>query len=241
MTTEIFIQRSNEKHNNKFDYSKSIFVSQHTSLIIICPVHGEFLQKPINHLYKSGCKECSRGNNTKSITDFIESSQKIHGTRFGYCCANYVNNNTKVAIVCKKHGLFYIIPRAHTSGVGCAKCSTPKGELKIADWFIDNNISYYTQYSFDLCRNPETNRMLYFDFYLPQYNTLIEFDGEQHYRPKSWGKDQSEKAKHKKLEYTQKLDGVKNAFSASSGIHLLRIPYHQMSKIPEILSSYFNK
>ena len=62
---------------------------------------------------------------------------------------------------------------------GCFKSS--KGELKISKALKKLKINYENQKSFNNCRNPETNRKLFFDFYLPDYNCCIEYDGEQHF------------------------------------------------------------
>ena len=58
LTTEEFIQRANEIHNNKYDYSKVEYVNANTKVCIICPIHGEFWQVPSSHLNGRGCKEC---------------------------------------------------------------------------------------------------------------------------------------------------------------------------------------
>lgn len=59
LTLEIFIHRAKKIHNNKYDYSKSIYSNFLTPTIIICPVHGEFSQLPSNHLNKKcGCPKC---------------------------------------------------------------------------------------------------------------------------------------------------------------------------------------
>lgn len=60
LTTSDFIERSNVIHSNKYNYSKSIYVKKATPITIICPDHGEFNQRPCDHLAGSGCPECSR-------------------------------------------------------------------------------------------------------------------------------------------------------------------------------------
>jgi hypothetical protein len=56
---ESFIKRANEVHNNKYDYSKSIYTKASEKLIIICNIHGEFNQTPANHVKNHGCKKCA--------------------------------------------------------------------------------------------------------------------------------------------------------------------------------------
>ena len=57
-TTEQFIQEAKLIHGNKYDYSKSIYVNCNTEICITCPIHGDFFQKPYNHLKGGGCIKC---------------------------------------------------------------------------------------------------------------------------------------------------------------------------------------
>ena len=67
LTIDEFILRSKSIHNNKFDYSQSIYVNNNTKIKIICPMHGEFYQRPGNHLFGLGCHNCG---GTKKLTKF---------------------------------------------------------------------------------------------------------------------------------------------------------------------------
>ncbi len=58
VTLEKFIDRSNIIHNNKYDYSNSVYINNKIPIVIICKEHGEFKQLPSNHLNGSGCKDC---------------------------------------------------------------------------------------------------------------------------------------------------------------------------------------
>ena len=82
-TLEEFISESSIKHNGKFDYSKSIYINYTTNLIIICPIHGEFIQTPCDHLNtKYGCPGCVKqhmGDLTRHSTDeFIKTASLLH-------------------------------------------------------------------------------------------------------------------------------------------------------------------
>lgn len=57
---EEFVILSNERHNNKFDYSKSEFINGDVKIEIICPEHGSFFQAPRNHLEGYGCSQCAK-------------------------------------------------------------------------------------------------------------------------------------------------------------------------------------
>ena len=63
LTKEEFIKRSIELHKNKYDYSKTEYININTPTTIICKEHGEFKQKPINHLTSYGCPLCGLKRN----------------------------------------------------------------------------------------------------------------------------------------------------------------------------------
>jgi hypothetical protein len=64
-TTENFIEKSNLIHNNKYDYSKTIIINSTLKAKIICPIHGEFEQRPSDHVKGSSCSMCGGKNNEK--------------------------------------------------------------------------------------------------------------------------------------------------------------------------------
>ena len=126
-TTEIFLEKANKIHNFKYDYSNVNYKNSTVPVSIICEVHGEFQQKPNEHLTGRGCRKCSyiqRGNNRKSTTkDFIEKSQKIHNNFFDYSLVKYNGDKELVSIICPKHGVFKQRPNNHLNGQGCKKCA----------------------------------------------------------------------------------------------------------------------
>ena len=125
LTKEDFIEKAREVHGDKYDYSKVNYVSSKTLVSIICPIHGEFEQTPNNHLRGSGCPHCS---GTKKLTkeDFIKKAREIHGDKYDYSKVNYVNNRTKVTIICPIHGEFPQRPSSHLNGKGCPHCGDRK-------------------------------------------------------------------------------------------------------------------
>lgn len=141
-----FIQKAKKVHNNKYDYSKVNYVNNQTKVCIVCPEHGEFWQRPNNHLNGQGCPICSKLNkknkNKSNTTDFIEKSKKIHGDKYKYSKVNYINSKTKVCIICPEHGEFWQTPNSHLQGQGCPKCV---GLGKTIDEWIEeaNNIHNY--------------------------------------------------------------------------------------------------
>ena len=122
-TTEHFIEKAKLKHGNKYDYSKVDYQGTEEPVIIICPEHGEFWQKPHNHINGCGCPICA---GTKKLTteEFIRKARKIHGDKYDYSKVEYVNSITPIIIVCPEHGEFLQTPSDHLSGKGCKKCAT---------------------------------------------------------------------------------------------------------------------
>ena len=101
---------------------------------------------------------------------------------------------------------------------GCINYSI--GEKNIEILLQENNISYIKEYKFQ-----DLGQYRY-DFYLPDLNRLIEFDGKQHYQEcgGSWDKDDS-------LQQRQDRDKIKNKYAISNNIDLVRIPYWKRDSI----------
>ncbi len=120
VTTEEFIEKARKIHGEKYDYSKVEYKKATEKICIICPEHGEFLMTPNAHLNGQGCKYCTGLHFNKDI--FIEKSVEIYGEKYDYSKINYINNHTKVCIVCPEHGEFWQTPIQHLRGHGCPKC-----------------------------------------------------------------------------------------------------------------------
>lgn len=127
MNNETFIKKAREVHGDKYDYSKVDYKGNKKEVIIICPVHGEFKQKPNAHLNGHGCPKCSHNQKSDS-NEFVKKAKKIHGDKYIYDKVEYVNNKVKVCITCPIHGDFWQKPNSHLGGCGCPKCG---GKQKI--------------------------------------------------------------------------------------------------------------
>ena len=124
--TKEFIEKAIKIHGDKYDYSKVEYKKASEKVIIICKIHGEFLQTTGNHLYGYNCKKCSKeetSNKQKYTTeDFINKSKIIHGDKYDYSKVNYIDSKTKIIIMCKIHGEFQQGPNKHLQKQGCPKC-----------------------------------------------------------------------------------------------------------------------
>lgn len=189
MTMEEFVERANKIHKNKYDYSKITYVNTHTKVCIICPDHGEFWETPYRHLLSHGCTMCS-GYRSLSIDEFIQKAKGVHGSRYDYSKVEYVNNSTKVCIICPEHGEFWQTPGSHLQGHGCPVCKKSKLELEVMNEFPN----FITQQKFDWLKNQSAMSL---DFYIPDKNIAIECQGEQHFliSATSWYGEDFEKQK----------------------------------------------
>ena len=232
-TTEEFISESNMIHDNYYDYSKSKYVDAYSKVVIICPVHGEFEQAPSNHATGNGCNPCSSIRVGESFTDdtetFIGKAKIKHGNVYDYSLVEYVNNSTRVRIICPEHGEFEQLPSNHKCGAGCPTCNNSIGESEIRKILLDTQISFIPEHRFNDCRNMHP---LPFDFYLPELNVCIEYDGIQHYEPiKHFGGEEA-------LTEIKKRDKIKTNYCNDNDITLLRIRYDEdvSSKLQPILA-----
>lgn len=182
LTLKEFISKANRIHNNKYKYKNFNYTNNYTKSFITCPVnnHGDFLMSPNNHLRNHGCSKCKEEKSSKILKsnsfDFIKKAIAIHGDTYDYSKVNYNGIYEKVTIICKKHGEFLQSPNNHLKCNGCPRCKSSKGELALEEIFKKYNITYEPQY-----RIPIVVDILKYDFYLPDYNLLIEFHGKQHY------------------------------------------------------------
>lgn len=125
-TKDYFVEKSIEYHSNKYDYSKFNFINMSVESIIICPIHGEFLQTPKDHLRTKGCRKCS-GKTKLTNEEFIEKANKVHNNKYDYSKSVYINKKTKVSIICPIHGEFLQTPDDHCNKpAGCPKCKIDK-------------------------------------------------------------------------------------------------------------------
>lgn len=106
-------------------------------------------------------------------------------------------------------------------------CIVSKGETKIKKLLDKLNIFYEIQKTFEECLNPTTKAKLKFDFYLPNYNCCIEYDGKQHFNELgTWAEKEG-------LDTIKQRDAIKNEFCQKKEIQLIRIPYTDYELLDE--------
>ena len=208
LTTKQFIARAIRIHGKRYDYSKVYYENNKTKVVIICHAHGEFWQTPSHHINrKQGCQACS--STLKTREQFVNDAERIHGKTYNYSKINYINNKTKVIIICEKHGEFLQRPNDHINNKhGCPRCVNV-GYSKISIQFLidlakewkadiqhaENKGEYKIEDQHFKC----TYRV---DGYFEQENKkyVIEFHGDYfHGNPKIYKPDGI--SRHKKLTF----------------------------------------
>ncbi len=222
MSKSEFIKKANITHNKRYTYENFEYKNNKTNGLVTCKTHGDFLIKPGNHLSGHGCRKCSISKNSKDQTmskfEFIIKAKLKHGNKYSYDNVVYKNNHTHIIVTCKKHGDFPITPGNHLRDRGCPICRLSKGELEIIRLLTENEITFVRQKRFEECKD---KRALLFDFYLPYFYILIEFDGEQHFRAVDcFGGEEGYKD-------IQRRDKIKDDFCKKKRIPLVRIPYNK--------------
>ena len=142
-----FITEAQQIHKNedgtpKYDYSNVNYINALTKVTIICPIHGAFEQKPSSHLSGCGCPQCNHRSYVYTKEEFIEKAKEIHGNKYDYSKVEYVNNETKVCIICPIHGEFWQTPNNHFNSCGCYLCgkiNTSITKTKTKEQFINDS------------------------------------------------------------------------------------------------------
>jgi len=175
-TTQEFINKANQVHNNKFDYSLVEYNNSNEKIKVICPIHGVFTVKPSSHIQGSDCFKCKVKNQFLTNEDFTNRSQLVHKDKYDYSITDYLGIRNKIKIICNKHGEFETWPQIHMNGSNCPQCAIESNqyssqyELEIINFIKEKlpNINIIQCYRLD---NKEI------DIYLPDYNLGIEFNG----------------------------------------------------------------
>lgn len=244
--TKIFINECNNIHNNFYDYSKTIYTKCSDDIIVTCPIHGDFKTKPNYHMrLKTGCPECgkikaNKGNmakRQKTLDSIFDRANNIHNNFYDYSKFNYKNINIPSTIICPKHGEFEKSMQKHVyRSQGCPLCAketnTYKGEEKIKEILNKNNIKFI--HGFTVPDNSYLKNKPY-DFYLEEYNLLIEYQGSQHEYKKFNMTDED-------LRKRKEIDTNKKNLAHELGYNFLAISHRvSFEKIEDVINEKFKE
>lgn len=134
-----------------------------------CTFCGKESEKTIyDYLKNKKCKYCA-----KNVLKTIEEYQAEVGEEYTVLQYNGMSHKNKF-----KHNLCGFCYQASSTSFLCPRCKGTKGERKVRAWLLKNNIIFQEQKVFII-----NNHKLRVDFYLPEYNYVIEYNGQQHYKP----------------------------------------------------------
>ena len=211
----VLLSKNEEYKNNK------------TMLETICP-NGHKYKTNFNR-FKNGQRcGCECGNlrlTYEEVKRYIES--------FGYklLSTEYKNNHDNLLVQCSNNHQPYTVRwNNFKSGSRCPHCNEFKGEEKISSCLQNKNVNFIRQYGFNDCRGKI--KELPFDFYLPNYNCCIEYDGKQHSKYGCFNMDLLD------LMNRHYLDDIKTKYCKDNNINLIRISYKEFDNIEEIINNF---
>jgi len=203
LTTDEFIEKARQVHGDKYDYSKTEYVDYRTKVEIVCPIHGSFWQKPMEHMYH-GCRHCSYSKRILTTDEFIEKARQVHGDKYDYSRASYTHSKDLIEIICPDHGLFLQRPNDHLNGAGCSDCFTyytvSNAEKEVNDFV--QSLGFETETS-----NRSLIEPYEIDIFITSLNIGIEYNGlywhSDEYRDRSYHKKKTDLAEKKGIKLIQ--------------------------------------
>ena len=224
------------------------YVNGSTKLAYICNNHPDEIQYiTYNSISRGhGCSKCADEENAKRQRKdfgFIQSYFNKVGYKLISTQEEYINSSSLLKYICPKHS--DCIQQVSWSNFygrksRCKYCSSQnsKGETKIANWLNNNNISFVRQKRFDDLRNPQTNYMLSYDFWLPDNNLLIEY--QVGYHNGIVHKRNPIKQTEDDLNRQHYRDELKRKYAKQHNYQLLEIWYWDYENIESILAKELN-
>lgn len=183
----------------------------------------------------TGCPECGKkiiGEKRAITKDYVlDKFSKIDSNIIPLTIPQRTHENVKCQCKLCNHmweATFSNLTKKNNP-TGCPFCNMSSGERQILLFLESNNINYEIQKTFDGCKN---KRLLPFDFYLPDYNICIEYDGQFHYEERFEVERENES-----LELTKLRDSIKTNYCLDNNIKLIRISYLEYKNIESILNT----
>lgn len=186
-TQDQFIERAQQLHGGKYDYSKVEYINSQTAILIKCNTcEYTFPQSPNSHLQGAGCDNCAHiinhENQKLTISDIIKRCEAKHGDKFDYSDINYVNSNTPINIKCNKCNR--ILRQSFNNHIkqttGCSFCGARKNYSMKAVKYLEFIASYNSiniRHKLNGGEFPIPNSRCKADGYCEETNTIYEFHG----------------------------------------------------------------
>lgn len=202
------LRRFRAVHADRYEYDFSTHRLQTATMLMVCPDHGEFWQRPDFHQAGSACPRCAaqrRGTPLLSEAEFLERAQQTHGDKYVYDFSTYLGRTQRIRITCPDHGEFWQSAGNHLNGAGCVRCSanrTSKAELEILAFLQ----GLFPDAEGDLLLPGTSVRV---DVWVPSKKFALEYDGLY------WHSEQQGKARDYHLDKTRE--------AAATGVQLVHV------------------
>lgn len=223
-------------HGEIYDLSDVVYTKSRENVTPICRKHGKWEVNAASFLSGCGCPKCMVDKmverNTLTQEDYIKRCENTHHNIYDLSDVIFTRIQNYVTPICRKHGKWKTQAGSFARGHGCPHCKESRGEKIVAKILDEMSIEYIRQQRFDGCVG--RHRKLSFDFYIPKYNLLIEYDGAQHFyfSGKSWDTEEN-------FVITKEYDAIKDLFCKKNNINLLRVPYNMDTiQIYNLISSH---
>ncbi len=234
-THEQFVQELLEVNENI--EIQSNYVKSSKKVKCKCKICHNVWDAKANHLLQGhGCPNCAhqiladklRKTHEQFVNELFAKNPYIEIT------GEYITTNKKIDCKCKICNHQWRATPAHLlKGEGCPSCNESIGERNINIFLSSNNLYYIKYHKYDDLIGVGGG-LLSYDFYLPHYNLLIEFQGKQHERPiEFFGGEE-------KFKIQQEHDRRKQNYAKEHNINLLEIWYYDINNVESILTEYLN-
>lgn len=199
-----------------------------------CMIHNKRFSMSAEHLLRGeiGCKQCIDAkfhlSGLKTHEQFVKELSNVNANI--EIIGQYNGAKSKIEVKCLKCGhIWNPVADSLLHGYGCPHCKRSKGEEKIEKYLEDNGIEFEAQKKFSNLRN---TLPLSYDFYLPEYNLLIEYQGQFH------DGNTSMVLKEKYFDKQQKNDKLKRDYAENNGCNLLEIWYYDFNNTENIIDKF---
>lgn len=243
-TTERFIAESKGRFGDDvFDYSRCVYKNKSTPVILLNKQSGKvFSVLPYEHLRHDnnydGEHVFYQGTTDAEKIHFIVKRIRENINHKVYVPMQHIVNSRKTfQCICPIHGAFYTNIVHIYNGMCCPECSKPigesLGERNVRKYLMDKGIVFLQEYRIEDKKYFENYVRV--DFYLPNHNIFIEFQGEQHY---GIGNELISHGQ-KTFKEQKKRDDSLRRYASDKHIELIEVPFFFRNHIKDYLDKHF--
>lgn len=225
MSLSEFKNRANTIHNFKYNYDLVEYVNMHTHIKIICPIHGTWLQTPMDHIQdKCGCPECGKikkgiSKSLNAYKKFLIFANEYHNNKYTYCDDTFIGITKIMKIICPIHGEFWQSPDVHKRA-GCQRCGSGPISNSSQEWLDSLSIPIENREIWIKL----SDKRIKVDAYDPITNTIYEYWGNYwHGNPKIYDAEKKNSNNKKKFGDLYKETTSRISLIETAGYNLIQI------------------